>query len=111
MLGRQDLMSETPDIDWIIADVLPAANRALLYADSGVGKSFTALDIALHIATGLRWQGHAVKQGPVYYLAAENPDTFYGRVQAWEKQHRGFAQWEKSHPEEPDAPYCPPSTS
>jgi hypothetical protein len=63
MLGRKELMSETPDVEWIIEGVLPAAGRVLLYADSGVGKSFTALDIGLHIATGTPWHGHAVTQG------------------------------------------------
>jgi len=98
MQGMEELMSEQSDVDWLVEGVLPAAGRVLLYADSGVGKSFTALDIALHVAMGRPWQGHAVKQGPVYYLAAENPDMFYGRVQAWEKHHKGAAHWEKSNP-------------
>jgi RecA-family ATPase len=105
MLGRRELLAGSPNVDWLIDGVLPVKRRALLYADSGVGKSLVALDIGLHVATGLPWQGRAIKQGTVYYLAAENQDTFNGPVQAWEKEYKGFERWEKQHPEKPDAPF------
>ncbi len=99
--GWEDLMKKPTKKDWLIYEVLAAKSRALVYADSGVGKTFTLLDMALHIATGLPWQGRAVKQGPVYYLAAENAELFSERMQAWEKEHRGGARWMRAHPGEP----------
>ena len=99
----EDLMSTPAKTDWLVEGVFIAKSRALLHAESGVGKTYTCLDIGLHIATGLPWHGHAVKQGPVYYLAAENAELFAERVQAWEKEHRGLAKWREKHGE--DAPF------
>jgi|GEM_PF-3884999 len=90
-------MGGQPKVDWLVDGVLPREARAMLYADSGVGKSFVALDMALHIACGIKWQGRAVKQGAVYYVAAENPSTFYRRSQAWETLHKGGRRWAKKH--------------
>jgi hypothetical protein len=100
----EDLMSKPAKTDWLVEGVLVAKSRALLHAESGVGKTYTALDISLHIATGQPWQGHAVKQGPVYYLAAENAELFAERVQAWEKQHKGLARWQRRNGEQ--APFA-----
>jgi hypothetical protein len=88
IVGWGDLMKGQPEVNWLVERFLPAGARTMLYADSGVGKSFAALDVALHVAFGQTWQGRGVTQGPVYYVAAENPDTFYGRAQAWGKLHR-----------------------
>lgn len=85
-----ELLSASPQVDWLIDDVLPAKGRAMLYAAEKTGKSFVVLDMALHIATGKPWQGRAVKQGAVYYVASENAETFYERVQAWQKLHGGL---------------------
>ena len=95
--GLEELMSTPAKTDWLVESVVIAKSRALLHAESGVGKTYTALDIGLHIATGLPWHGHAVKQGPVYYLAAENAELFNERVQAWEKQHKGGTKWKQKH--------------
>ena len=99
----EELMSTPAKIDWLIEGVFIANSRALMHAESGVGKTYTALDIGLHIATGLPWHGHEVKQGPVYYLAAENAELFRERVPAWEKQYKGLAKWRQKHGE--DAPF------
>lgn len=97
MLGWEDLMKAPPEIDWLIKGVLPAKRTAMLYAESGVGKSLTVHNIACHIATGKPWQGREVGQGLVYYVAAENADTYNGLTQAWEKVNRGQAYWERHH--------------
>jgi hypothetical protein len=91
VIGMGELLSASPKIDWLIEGVLPAKGRAMLYAAEKTGKSFVVLDIALHVATGKPWQGLAVRQGPVYYVASENAETFYERVQAWQKLHKAGA--------------------
>jgi hypothetical protein len=55
----------------------------LLFGESGAGKSFLAVDLALSIATGRDWNGHAVKQGSVFYLAGEGHAGFAKRFVAW----------------------------
>jgi len=90
VIGMGELLSAPPKIDWLIDGVLPAKGRAMLHAAEKTGKSFVVLDLALHVATGRKWQGLAVKQGAVYYVASENAETFYERVQAWQKLHGGL---------------------
>lgn len=86
--GWLDMMNKSPAVDWLIGGVLPSGCRAMLYAVTGVGKSFTLLDIGLHVATGKDWQGHKVKQGRVYYIASENSGTIPERLQAWAARHK-----------------------
>lgn len=47
----------------------------VLHGKPNVGKSFLALDLALHVAMGWPWHGHRVQQGGVVYVASESPDS------------------------------------
>jgi hypothetical protein len=103
-----DLMKGAPEVDWLVSDIMPSRRRAMLYAESGVGKSLVAFDLAAHIATGRAWRGRAVNEGPVYYIASENQDTYFAALQAWDKLHRGAAHWAKAHGEgEPPLHFIP----
>lgn len=42
---------------WLIKKVLLEHGTTTLFAESGAGKSFVAIDMALHIASGRDWQG------------------------------------------------------
>jgi hypothetical protein len=69
---------------WIIKDVLPQAELAMIYGESGSGKSFFALDMILAVAQGLDWQGHTtVEAGAVAYLAAEGAGGAKNRIRAY----------------------------
>lgn len=72
---------------WIVKGILPAAELAVLYGESGSGKSFMALDLAAAIAQGTPWRGHRVRQGSVVYLAAEGANGFRGRLRAYANHH------------------------
>lgn len=90
VIGMGELLSASPKIEWLIEGVLPTKGRSMLYAAEKVGKSFVVLDMALHVATGRKWQRLPVKQGSVYYVASENAETFNERVQAWQRLHGGL---------------------
>jgi len=77
-----------PQPDMLVGSLLVRDTLALLYGDSGTGKSFFALDIALRVATGRDWYGHATVQGPVVYIAAEGAPGMAKRLRAW-KAHYG----------------------
>lgn len=62
---------------------------AWLAGAPGEGKTFTAIDLALSVATGSPWHGHAVKQGNVLYVMAEGAAGGRDRVAAWVKHNRG----------------------
>lgn len=68
---------------WLIKGVLPQAELAVLYGESGSGKSFMALDLGAAIARGIEWRGHKVHQGQVVYIAAEGANGFRNRLRAY----------------------------
>ncbi|KEP67862.1 hypothetical protein DL1_18505 [Thioclava dalianensis] len=55
---------------------------SMLYGPSNAGKTFVALDIAMHIASGQPWQGLRVNGGPVLYIAAEGGAGIRNRLAA-----------------------------
>ncbi|UIJ43781.1 AAA family ATPase [Sphingomonas cannabina] len=73
--------------NWLIKNVVPAEAFVTIIGHPGCGKSFLALDIALHIASGRQWQDRKVKQGLVLYLAAEGQRGQQNRVEAWRRHN------------------------
>ena len=56
----------------------------MCFGESGAGKTFFVLDLALTIASGMTdWHGHRVKPGPVVYLAGEGHYGLKARIAAW----------------------------
>ena len=68
----------------LIHDLMEAKTVTLLYAKSGVGKSFLALQLALAIATGDDFLGYKVNKSiPVLYLDSEmSAPTIHKRLSA-----------------------------
>jgi hypothetical protein len=60
---------------------------SVIFGDANVGKSFFALDLALHVAQGRRWLGREVEQGAVVYLAGEGSGGIRRRIDAHCKHH------------------------
>jgi hypothetical protein len=80
----QPQLSE-PDL---VQGLLGPLQLSTILGAPGTGKTFLALDIALHVAAGLPWFGRRVKQGAVVYVAAEAGKRIYNRVHAWRLRHR-----------------------
>lgn len=58
-----------------------------VYAESNVGKSFMALDMALHVAAGADWHGARVHEpAPVIYIAAEGGRGLHNRIEAMRRE-------------------------
>jgi hypothetical protein len=75
----------------LIDNVLPVGGLTMLWGESTAGKSFLALDWALHLVYGLPWHGHKVRPGRVFYMAGEGEVGLKKRVVAWRK-HRNIAE-------------------
>lgn len=71
--------------EWAIDDLLPLHGLAAIYGPPGCGKSFLAIDAAMHIATGREWFGREVQQGGVVYIAAEAGKGLRKRIVACRK--------------------------
>lgn len=61
-----------PEPEWIIEGLLPEGEFGVMYGKHSAGKTFLACDAALSIALGRPFMGRAVKQGQIYYVAAED---------------------------------------
>ncbi|MEQ9434716.1 AAA family ATPase [Hyphomonas sp.] len=68
---------------WLVEGVIAEGELTMLFGESGVGKSFASLDLALCVASGQPSLGRDVVQGPVVYLPSEGFDGFQARIQAW----------------------------
>ena len=72
-----------PPTPWLIKDFVPEGSMAMIYGPPGSGKTFLALDMALHIAHGIEWHDKPTIQGSVMYIAGEGVGGLRKRLQAW----------------------------
>lgn len=78
-LNLQRLAEPCPPPDWLVTGRLTRNTLTVLGSKPGVGKSWTALDLALAITTGRPWLGHDTIQGRVLYIDVENGETLATR--------------------------------
>ena len=76
-----------PPVEWIVRGVLPRAELAVVYGESGSGKSFLALDLCAAITRGLVWRDKRTHIGRVVYVCAEGAGGFKGRLRAYASRH------------------------
>lgn len=81
--------------EWVIEDVIPSGPRTvLLVGDSNTGKTFVALDIAMHLICGMsNWHGKPIdtdNSGRVLYLTGEGETSLPKRLAGW-FQDKGLA--------------------
>jgi len=74
---------ETKPCDYLIDQILERKTLIGNIGQSGSGKSFVAIDMAMSIATGLPYHGHEVKQGLVVLCAGEGTRGIPDRTEAW----------------------------
>ncbi len=87
---KRDLPSYTlaeainlPPPSWLVEDTLPDGGLSFLVGPPGVGKTFSAIDLALSVAYGRPFLGKEVRQGRVVYVAAEGHRSVARRMLAW----------------------------
>ncbi len=71
LVRLSELAKQTGGTAYLVKGLLQRRSHAVVYGPPGAGKTFVALDMAYHVASGLPWQDHRVHQGPVLYLAYE----------------------------------------
>jgi hypothetical protein len=72
---------------WLVKNLIPVADLIVLYGESGSGKSFVMIDIAMAVARGVPWRGLKTRAGRVVYIAAEGGGGFRNRLLAYAQQH------------------------
>jgi len=78
-------LNQPSPIPWVIKGWIPSFATIMIYGESGVGKTFVALDMAAHIASGKQWAGIKTKPGRVVYLAGEGIYGLRQRLASWSK--------------------------
>ncbi|BAK76671.1 RecA-family ATPase-like protein [Pseudogulbenkiania sp. NH8B] len=72
---------EAKPVGWLIRSYFEANAVMLMFGPYGCFKTFIALDVAVSVATGLPWHGHAVsRSGTVIYLCGEGKNNIRRRV-------------------------------
>lgn len=79
--------SSAQRIEWHIKHVIPKRGLIVVYGAPGSSKSFFVLDLIAHVARGVPWRGHRVKQSRIAYVAAEGVAGFGNRLAAYSKHN------------------------
>jgi AAA domain len=74
------------NINSVIKRVLGSGGMSEIYGATNTGKTFIAVDMGLHVATGWEWFGHKVRQGGVIYVPVEGAFGVENRIAAF-RQH------------------------
>ncbi len=78
---------EMPKVTWDVDGLIEHRGFTSIIGTPGAGKSFVALDMILHMATGKPWQGRDVQQQNVLYVIGEGLPGVIARVREWEIRH------------------------
>jgi RecA/RadA recombinase len=70
-------------MEWVVRGVLPRAELAVIYGESGSGKSFLTLDLCAAISRGLAWRDRSTMAGRCVYVCAEGAGGFRSRLRAY----------------------------
>ena len=84
-----DFCAKPAPIRWLIKKWIQAGGLAMVYGDSGTGKTFVVLDWVLRMAAGVEtWAGLRVRPGGVIYLAGEGHYGLKARIAGWKQYHK-----------------------
>ncbi len=76
-------VEKIPPPTFLVAGIIPDASACTIYGPPGGGKTFLALDLALSVASGVSFFGHACKQGNVVYVIGEGQSGMGARIRSW----------------------------
>lgn len=81
--SHADFAGQVRSVRWIVKDILPAATLAVLFGESGSGKTFACYDLCAAVCRGVEWNGKRVTKGRVLYVVAEGVAGFVNRIKAY----------------------------
>jgi hypothetical protein len=90
-LVRLDAIEPVLSLNHMVKGWLSRRGLSMLYGPSNAGKTFVALDLAMHIAAGKMWRGCRVNGGPVLYIAAEGGIGVRNRLAALKRERPDMA--------------------
>lgn len=85
-------LQNLPKREYLVKGLLDNGSVSVVFGQSNSGKTFLALDLALHITLGRNWCNRKVRQGAVVYIAAEGGVGLEERLTAFKKHHQ-LSEW------------------
>jgi len=79
-----------PPPSWLVKDIISQDALSMVYAPSGVGKTFLALDLSHAIASGRNWFDQCTSGLPVLYIASEGQHGIRKRVAAIKQKYPDY---------------------
>ena len=73
IIGRSLRNSEEKGQKWLVDGIIPRKGLTMLYGQTGVGKSYAAIDLAFAVRNGRPWGGCEGCEADVLYVATEDP--------------------------------------
>jgi hypothetical protein len=73
--------------NYLIKGLLSRTGLTVIWGPPKCGKSFWALDLAMHIALRWKYRSRRVQGGPVVYVALEGQEGFKARIEAFRQHH------------------------
>lgn len=73
--------------EWTVAGLIPRRETVLWFGESQSGKSFSAFDAAIHVASGKPYQGRRTLRGGVIYCFIEKGHGARNRMRAFRQFH------------------------
>ncbi len=82
---------------YLVKGWLDRAASSVVYGESNVGKTFFALDLAMHVAAGMPWHGARVPTrkedcGCVVYVAGEGGFGMHNRIEAMRRDNASLIE-------------------
>jgi len=88
-----DADSNAEPAQWIVEGLFGAGTVNIVYGDSGSGKTWAMLDLAVCVAMGTPWLGRVVERGAVHYVYEDTgARNFPARLQACKAGHAAPAE-------------------
>lgn len=82
MIRGSDIF-DMPSAEYIIHNLIPDREITFIFGPSGHFKTFFALDVCLHVATGKEFLSRSTQKRPVIYIASEGTGAIKARAKAW----------------------------
>lgn len=90
VFSRKDI-TNFPEPEWLIHEILPSRSISVLYGSPGVGKTFTAISMAASVCSGRDFLCMKTIKGNIVYVSAEGSAGLNMRLAAWEEYYKDSA--------------------
>lgn len=89
LTAADDFCAKPAPLAWLVKKWIQRGGLAMVFGDSGCGKTFVVLDWVLRIASDVDdWAGLKVRHGGVVYLAGEGHYGLKARIAGWKQYHK-----------------------